>query len=143
MDSKRAMSRQRGWAAVARKILEATQEGTDLVEYALKIWKDPLESNQRRDAMHHYLTERGLGKAVTNIQIEASVGPSPSLLDALDLSRLSDAELAQLKASMQPALPPAVAKMAGDSINFADKTYNEVVEDAEIVEVSENKDSDD
>lgn len=58
--------------SLARKIREATKDGAELVEFALKVMRDesaPLEARQEEKA---WLADRGWGKAVEHIEIEES-----------------------------------------------------------------------
>lgn len=96
-----------------------------MVDFALKVWRDPMETTQRRDAMLFWLADRGLGKAVNIVEMDMQIGAAPSLLDALDMSKLSDAQLKALKDQLRPALPSALARVT------------EEIEDAEIIETKE------
>lgn len=124
---RKSRGRPKGWAKVAQEILQETREGKEMVEYALKIWRDPMEPTYRRDAMLHWLADRGLGKAVNIVEMDMQIGAAPSLLDAIDMSKLSDAQLQALKAQLAPALPSVARHFLPEP------------EDAEIMEVPTEK----
>lgn len=120
--TRKSRGRPKGWAAVAREILKQTNEGKEMVEFALRIWRDPMETPSRRDAMLHWLADRGLGKAVNIVEMDMQIGVAPSLIDALDMSKLSDVQLQALKESLRPALPALIEEVLEAEIVEVKKT---------------------
>lgn len=112
--------RAKGHAAVARTILRETDHGDELVMYALKIWRDPDEPKARRDEMHRWLADRGLGRALTMVDLSAEVQTtSVQLVGHVDLAGLPPAALDALEAVLAAAVegeesPPDPQLPAGD-----------------------------
>ena len=61
--------RPKGYKGVARLIMKETRDGAELVEYALKIFRDEKADPKERHAMHQWLSDRGLGKAPQEITV--------------------------------------------------------------------------
>jgi len=106
--------RLKGYAAVARQILKETGNGSELVVHALTVFRDPKESAARRDEMHTWLSDRGLGRPVAMLDLSAEIntGQAPG---AVDLSGLSDAELALIERSLAGVLDQPVEDVDGDA----------------------------
>jgi hypothetical protein len=84
--------RPRGAAGTARKILDETQQGDELVEWALTVWRDSARTHAERAAMHAWLADRALGKAMQTSELtlhngDAGDEPEP------DFTKLSIGEL--------------------------------------------------
>ncbi len=82
--------RPRGAAGVARKILEQTREGDELVEWALEVWRDTKRTHTERAAMHAWLADRALGRPSGNDSLTLRQGEPDA---SYDVSQLDDAEL--------------------------------------------------
>lgn len=57
---------------IARKIAEATQDGCELVEFALRVFRDQTMPFEDRKWAHEYLTDRGAGKAMAKLEVASS-----------------------------------------------------------------------
>ena len=82
--------RPKGFAGVARMIMEATEDGAELVEWALATWRDPNRSHAERAAAHAWLSDRGLGKAVAMHELAVTAEVTPRLPDNLGSMSLAD-----------------------------------------------------
>lgn len=75
--------------------MDATRDGAELVEWALGIWRDVKADMRDRVEAHRWLADRGLGKPLATVDVQASlVEQQPDE----DLSCLSLAQLEQLAA---------------------------------------------
>ncbi|MBV8756809.1 MAG: hypothetical protein JO257_06030 [Deltaproteobacteria bacterium] len=65
--------RPRGFAGVARMIAEATGDGRELVDWALRVWRDPdnVHTHSERAAAHDWLSSRYLGRPLQQSEILA------------------------------------------------------------------------
>ena len=64
--------RSRASAAVARMIREATADGQELVDFALKVWRgqvDEMNTEKSRQWAHDWLSDRGLGKPLQDLDV--------------------------------------------------------------------------
>lgn len=66
-------------------IMDATGDGAELVQWALDTWRDPERSHAERAAAHAWLSDRGLGKAVAQheLNITAAVPQLPPNIGAM------------------------------------------------------------
>lgn len=90
--------RPRGFAGVAEKILSETDDGAELVRYALEIWRDPSRPFAERNAMHAWLSDRGLGKAVAQHELHVTAHQDD---ETPALAHVSDERFEQLWAEME------------------------------------------
>lgn len=73
---------------MARAIREATNDGADLVKWALKLWLEPDAKMVDRRWAHDWLTERGFGKALAPVDLH--VGGELALNQTMvDVSKLT------------------------------------------------------
>lgn len=79
--------RPKGFAGLAAAIRQQTKDGAELVEWALLVWRDPnVPLNVRWDAFV-WLTDRGFGKPLTMIDLNASLAQPKSALDLAVLAQ--------------------------------------------------------
>jgi len=83
--------RPKGFAGVARLIMDSTRDGAELVEWALDVWRDTSRPHVERAAAHAWLSDRGLGRPMQSLELSAVVAPAIALpapnLDALPIER--------------------------------------------------------
>jgi hypothetical protein len=82
------LGRPKGWRGLAAKIYEETQNGYELVAFALKVMRDPEEDMKLRLEAHHWLADRGFGRPLQLVDLGVTEERRH-----LDLSKLTDAEL--------------------------------------------------
>lgn len=103
--------RSRAQAAVARLIRDATRDGAELVEFALKVMRDDGEDMRAREYAHQWLSDRSLGKPLQSVDVLLAEEQTPEQLALLDALRLSPHErrlrIEELKVRMPVALVPA------------------------------------
>jgi hypothetical protein len=87
--------RSRGVAEMARLIRTETRDGAELVEYALKVFRDPEASERSRVDMHAWLSDRGFGKPLQSVEI-GSGEVKPVDLSSLNLTTEQLEQLAAL-----------------------------------------------
>lgn len=92
-------------AAMARAIRDATNDGADLVKWALKIWLDPTTKMVDRRWAHDWLTERGFGKALQaiDLQVGGELGITAMTVDVSTLSIEQIQALALIGTSDDPS----------------------------------------
>jgi hypothetical protein len=99
--------RPRGFAGVARLIAAATNDGAELVQWALAVWRDPSREFSERQAAHQWLSDRYLGRPLQSLDMVASLDVAVAVpanwdqLSTADRLRLLDA--------------PALALPSGDT----------------------------
>ena len=73
--------RSKGYAAVAKAILDRTGGGVDLVDHAIAVWRSDVEPPDRRWAAFCWLADRAIGKAVAPsvVDLKATIDAGPSL----------------------------------------------------------------
>jgi hypothetical protein len=83
--------RPKGFRGVAKMIMEETEDGTELVMFALRLMRDAEQPMRERLAAHGWLSDRGLGKplAIVDVNVEGGV-------KRVDLSKLTVAQLEAL-----------------------------------------------
>ncbi len=96
--------RPKGFASWIR---DETREGAELVEFSLKVLRGKIRASlKERQRARDWLADRGWGKAVQAIELS---GPDGSPVQSVDLARLSDEQLEQLRALVSAASTPAAA----------------------------------
>ena len=92
--------RPRGFAGMAKMIREETNDGTELVWFALRVFRGEIGDGKFADqwAAHNWLADRGYGKA--HQFIELSDGHEGS---KMSLANLSDEDLATIEAIAERA----------------------------------------
>src|SRR6266852_2755481 len=86
--------RPKGFAGVAKLIMKATRDGAELVEWALCVWRDPIIEMRHREEAFKWLSDRGLGKPLQQLELGA-----PGSFDDDAIARaeeLTDAQLEEL-----------------------------------------------
>lgn len=92
--------RPKGFAGLAASIRKATNDGSELVEWALLVWRDPnVPLNVRWDAFV-WLSDRGFGKPLTMIDLNASLAVPKS---AIELAVLPQSDLDDIEARFKRA----------------------------------------
>lgn len=111
----RAVARANGVAAVATRIAAATDDGRELVEVVLTILRDPSAGRAIRLEAATWLADRWLGKPIQATEMLVLRGRVDDQQEqyerqrsGLDLSRLSDEQIAQLASLCEAALPSPV-----------------------------------
>lgn len=66
--------RPRGFVGVAAAIGIATNNGEDLVKYALEVWRDTKRPHAERWMAFVWLSDRGLGKPMTSVELTVHAG---------------------------------------------------------------------
>ncbi len=61
--------RPKGFRGVSRLIMSETRDGAELVEWALKMFRDDKAEVRDRSAAHQWLSDRGLGKAIATLEL--------------------------------------------------------------------------
>lgn len=79
--------RPRGFRGVAKAIMAATRDGEELVEFALRVFRDTDAADDQRWQALVWLADRGLGKPLQSLELAASVDVERS--PAYDLTGLS------------------------------------------------------
>lgn len=118
-----ATGRPSGFRRVARAIMAATDDGQELVDYALEVWRDPMQrytAAQRWEA-HAWLSDRAIGKPLAMVDLAAQLDVLGPVIGAIDgvIDGFSAAELAILAARALPLdargdllLPAPAAELA-------------------------------
>ena len=104
--------RSRGFAGVARQIMAETRDGAELVEFALRIFRDEHAPMRDRQEAHAWLSDRGLGRPLANVELTATIeadvtAPRNAINMERVLKSLPDDVLVQVleAAEQQHALP--------------------------------------
>jgi hypothetical protein len=99
-----------GARGLARKILAATNDGEELLAYALAVWRDEKRPDRERWAAYELLMDRAFGKPLQRSEIDAelhvgaaALPPNWGSLSATDRDAWLDAYEAAAR-----SLPPAV-----------------------------------
>lgn len=78
-------------------ILEKTGDASELVDWALEVWRDKDRPHAERAAAHAWLSDRCLGRPMASAELTVHAGDgTPQLDGARLLGRLSDRALAEL-----------------------------------------------
>lgn len=88
--------RPKGTQGLAAEIRARTGDGRELIDFAMRVFRDSEEDIATRWQALQWLADRGWGKAMQIIEL---VTPAPTL----DLSQLSDAQLEQLQRLIEVA----------------------------------------
>jgi hypothetical protein len=100
---------------VAREIMRQTDNGTELVKWALERWRNPELSDDARERAHAWLADRGLGKAVANVEIHAQLTQGEPDADDDEYDQLSIEQLRALVEADQEYERRRAAIMARDA----------------------------
>ena len=92
------VGRPKGFAGLARDIRKRTNDGRELVDFALETFRNDKLKLSERWAAHGWLSDRGFGKPLTMIDLQGELGPAAPMLGGIDPSKLDPAHLAQLEA---------------------------------------------
>lgn len=88
--------RPKGYKGVAKRIMRETQDGTELVSFALRVLRDPDEDMAHRRWAAEWLSSYGLGKPVARTELEAHVSAvGAARIDVRALAAALPAELVQ------------------------------------------------
>ena len=73
--------RPRGFRGVAAQIMAETDDGAELVAWALRVWRDPgrFHTHAERAAAHAWLSDRALGRPLQATELHAVVQAGPTL----------------------------------------------------------------
>lgn len=105
--------RPKGFKGVSRLIMEKTKDGRELVDFALRVFRDEDEYHHNRWQALEWLADRGLGRAVHTVELDAAIS-APPVSPKLDLARLTPHQRAQMRDVLLRALarPVPVAETA-------------------------------
>lgn len=81
--SPNAAGRSRGFAGVARGIMEATRDGAELIEWALTVWRDESRDHRERFEAFQWLSDRGLGRPIAMLDLHAFLAQGADQGDAV------------------------------------------------------------
>jgi hypothetical protein len=103
--------RPKGFAGVAKLIMRETRDGAELVEFALRTLRDEGADMRDRLAAHAWLSDRGLGKPITTIDLHATAevaGPTTIDVTAMTLAQRRAAleHVRALRALADPGMSP-------------------------------------
>lgn len=65
-----------GFKGMAKKIMAATRDGDELLEFALRTLRDDAADAKDRQWAHQWLSDRGMGKPMQSIELHAEVAPA-------------------------------------------------------------------
>lgn len=91
-----------GSRGMAAKIMAATREGAEMVEWVLGIWRDVKLPFKDRWVALEWLADRGVGKAQQTIDLVGEIDLGP--IDDIDLGKLSDEALSALMTALSGML---------------------------------------
>lgn len=97
-------------AQVARRIAAETGDGEELMKWAFAVWRDPTETFENRRWAFEWLSDRGMGKPQSTVDI-TSHSTSISVSAHVDLSSATDEELAELENIQRRVLQRNVQKV--------------------------------
>jgi len=103
--------RPKGATEMARFIREQTRDGAELVEFALKIWRDPAQNDKSRQWAHEWIADRGFGKPLQAVDMQLT-GDLTVEQSPIDLSKLTIEQLETLAAIADE--PPPLLGVPGD-----------------------------
>lgn len=107
--------RPRAPGEMARLIRTETKGGKELVDYALKVYRDPASAEANKRWAHDWLSDRGFGKAVQAIDLHVAGENDDG--DDIDYTKLSQEELDQIIAEAEGSKPvPATAAAAPEPL---------------------------
>lgn len=66
--------RPRGFAGVSAFVLGETQDGKELAQWMIDIWRDKSRPHVERERAHQWLSDRGLGRPVTTVDLQVTAG---------------------------------------------------------------------
>lgn len=102
--------RPKGFRGVAKMIMRETRDGRDLVEYALKIWRDESEFDHKRWQAFEWLADRAIGRPMLMMDLDAALQTSDAPPRQVGIERLAALDPAQ-----RSALRAAILALRGDS----------------------------
>ena len=95
--------RGKGFRGVAKMIMEETQDGAEMVRYALEVFRSKKTMRHEKWEAMCWLADRSLGKPVAMLELEAAI-TTPDEQPKMDLSRLDATGRARLREVMLRAM---------------------------------------
>lgn len=123
--------RPKGFKGMAKLIQKETRNGAELVEYALKVFRDEEQYHHTRWEALQWLADRGFGRAMqmvdlaAHLEVSGTIEHRPMLVDAL--KKLEGADRARLRELM--------LKASGDPRPLAQRLMDGRPADAEVIDV--------
>lgn len=100
--------RPKGFAGMSAEIARRTQDGNALIDFAWELWQDEKNPIKVRWDAFVWLSERGPGKPVQNVNIDATVREEPTM----DVSRIPPSKREAFRELHRRTLEAAKALLA-------------------------------
>ena len=105
--------RPKGFAGLAAMIREETSDGRELVDFAVKVFRGNSYPVRERWLAHAWLSDRGFGKPIMAIDLQARVG-QVAAQSPVDFALLNEEQMAAFGQLLDVASAPALALNAID-----------------------------